>query len=192
MPAGDWSVQKFARRLMRLERDFKTLSTVPRLGNSSVDGGGAIKVNDPVTGIPVVVIGSQDDGSVMVNHVTGPPPPIPSAPIVTTDTPGYLTVEWDSGFVGKNLLPETADIGDLGIPYGGVANQDLETIAPSLLPSYKVTTVGGEPGPGFSWLVHGETLDPLETYTASAKFIIPRHWRHGLGHHRSSGPRAAS
>lgn len=99
-----WSVDKLMRRIMRLEGDLRTLQTTPRLANSSLDGG-AITINDPETGNPLVILGEQSDGTSAVVHVAGPPPPVPSTPIVSSDL-GSLQVEWDGAWATDLLIDQ--------------------------------------------------------------------------------------
>ena len=107
MPS-DLSVTKLARRLLRLERDLVTLSTTPRLGNSSIDGGGAIVINNPVTGQPEVIIGNQGDGTNMSQQVSGPTPPQPSTPTAAGQL-GFITVTWDGHYADD----VTGDAGEI-------------------------------------------------------------------------------
>lgn len=102
MPA--LSLEKFIRRLSRVEREVRTLQTQPRLGNSSIDDGGAITVNDPITGNPQVIIGTQADGTVTVNHTNGPPPPKPSTPTLLGHT-GFMIVGWDGRYWTEPSAP---------------------------------------------------------------------------------------
>lgn len=95
-------LDKLTRRIKRLEDEVRGRATTPQLGNSSIDSG-ALLLND-VNGVPQVVIGHQDDGTVMVNHVAGPPPPQPTAPVLGSAI-GFITVSWDGLFVGGAPAP---------------------------------------------------------------------------------------
>jgi hypothetical protein len=98
------SVEKLMRRLRGVEQGLRDLSTTPRLGNSSVDDGGAIVFNNPTTGQPDVIVGGQGDGTIMVNPVNGPIPPKPTAPTLEGQL-GFIMATWDGGFDPGAVAP---------------------------------------------------------------------------------------
>lgn len=90
------SLERFARRLERVERDVRNGATQPRLRYSSVDGG-AITLKDAGGNIQGV-IGQQWDGTTTAASVGGAPPPSPTAPLATP-VPGGLALYWDGTYV---------------------------------------------------------------------------------------------
>jgi hypothetical protein len=101
------SLDKLMRRLRGVEQGLRDLSATPRLGNSSIDNGGAIRINDPVTGNPIVIIGDQGDGTNMVNHTSGPIPPQPTAPVLEGQL-GFILATWDGQYDPGLVAPGNA------------------------------------------------------------------------------------
>jgi hypothetical protein len=89
-------IDDLARRLTRLERTTIAANSTPQLAHSSIEGGGSIGVYD-VDGVNVARIGAQFDGTYGAVPLTGPTPPVPSAPIVEGG-PVSLTVTWDGRY----------------------------------------------------------------------------------------------
>lgn len=84
-------------RLTRLEESQRS----SQLERTSLHNG-SLDVHD-ATGIRQR-IGVQDDGAFTSIDVNGPPPPVPTAPIVTA-LPGGFTVRWDGGFAAGAARP---------------------------------------------------------------------------------------
>jgi len=94
------SVEKFARRLNRVERDIKNGAVQPRLPYSSIDGG-SLQLNDAYGNLQGIV-GEQYDGSVTIASVGGTPLPSPSTPLVTP-VQGGLAIYWDGTWVDDSV-----------------------------------------------------------------------------------------
>ena len=101
MPANP-NTERFLRRLARIERELRHVSTQPQLGDSSVEGG-AILFNTE-EGDPAMQVGYQFDGTNAPTVLTGPPPPQPTAPAATPVLNGAV-VNWDGLFVDDALVP---------------------------------------------------------------------------------------
>ncbi|WP_327349652.1 hypothetical protein OG772_20430 [Streptomyces sp. NBC_01321] len=84
-----------AGRIATLERLVRDLSRTSRLANSSIENG-AIAVYDDF-GTIRGSIGLQQDGTLAVAAVNGPPPPVPGAPTITSVL-GGVAVVWDGSF----------------------------------------------------------------------------------------------
>jgi hypothetical protein len=96
MSAADRAViRQLARRIATLEKNVAVAARSAQMDYTSIEG----------TGIPVYdndgtlrgTVGIQDDGTMATTAVNGPPPPQPSAPIVTGIVTG-LAVTWDGGW----------------------------------------------------------------------------------------------
>lgn len=96
------SVEKFSRRLDRIEQELRATSTQPRLAYSSIDGG-ALELRDAYGNLAGQV-GVQWDGAVMAAALMGPPPPSPTMPLVT-EMAGGLTLYWDGTFSTGRIAP---------------------------------------------------------------------------------------
>lgn len=152
MPGHDSGVSKFARRLLRLERDFKTFQVTPRLGNTSIDNGGAITINNPITGSPQVIIGNQGDGSNGVQQVGGETPPQPSVP-TTSPALGFGYATWDGRYAGDThdpitgasvLVPAPFDFARVEVHVGSDPDfvPDVDTTLQATIESPRGGTVG--------------------------------------------------
>lgn len=95
------SVNRVAAKLVELERQVRGLSFTPQLAHSSIEGGGAVDVNDG-EGNLVAVLGGQFDGSYMAASLSGPIPPVPVAPTLTP-VEGGLTVTWSGLFANADM-----------------------------------------------------------------------------------------
>ena len=86
---------KLAEDIATLKKKVQNLERAPRLKNASVEGQ-PLPVFD---GDQVLrqTIGQQPDGTYTVVDVNGPPPPVPSAPIIE-ERAGTLVVTWDGTF----------------------------------------------------------------------------------------------
>lgn len=96
------ALDQLASRLERNERNIKALST-PQLAHSSVEGGGAIDVNDG-DGQTVMALGGQFDGTFVAATLVGPKPPTPTTPILEP-APGAIIVRWDGAFLDGAVAP---------------------------------------------------------------------------------------
>ncbi|MGW3827766.1 hypothetical protein ACWEAF_37240 [Streptomyces sp. NPDC005071] len=111
-----------AGRIATLERLVRDLSRTSRLANSSIENG-AIAVYDDF-GTIRGSIGLQQDGTLAVAAVNGPPPPVPGTPTVTSVL-GGVAVVWDGSFAGgAQSLADFAYVevhfsADLEFPDGG-------------------------------------------------------------------------
>lgn len=141
------STDKLMRRIMGLERRVRDNALTPRLGNSSIDNGGAITINDPSTGLPSVIIGEQPDGTQMVNHTNGPPPPQPSLPVLE-GLVGFILVTWDGRFADdqpESLIPTPLDFSRCEIHAS--TDPDFEPSPASLMGTIE-SARGGQKGIG--------------------------------------------
>lgn len=91
-----------AGRIATLERLVRDLSRTSRLANSSIENG-AIAVYDDF-GTIRGSIGLQQDGTLAVAAVNGPPPPVPGTPTITSVL-GGVAVVWDGSFAGGAQAP---------------------------------------------------------------------------------------
>lgn len=96
------SLSQLASRITALEKLVRDLSRSSRLANSSIENG-AITVYD-AEGTPRGSVGMQEDGTVAVAAVNGPPPPTPTAPTITSVL-GGVAVSWDGTFTGGSAAP---------------------------------------------------------------------------------------
>ena len=92
---------RLARRLDILERARRN-SKQPSLGYSSFDGG-AIQGND-ADGNLKVILGQQFDNTHTAAVVSGPTPPVPTAPYVRNAS-GSLRIYWDGTFEDYQMAP---------------------------------------------------------------------------------------
>lgn len=92
-----------ARLLASLDRRIAALETGERLGRSSFHEG-QIRQYHPLTGAPVLRVGTMSDGTFGVEHTNGATPPIPSTPTVTSDG-GVDRVHWTAGTREGTPLP---------------------------------------------------------------------------------------
>ena len=102
MPTQSDTLSQLAGRIAALERLVRQLSRTSRLGQSSIEDG-AIQVYD-ADGTLRGSIGVQDDGTVAVAAVNGPPPPGPSIPAIASVL-GGVAVSWDGTFADISTAP---------------------------------------------------------------------------------------
>ena len=95
MPTTNSALAQLAGRIADLERLVQQLSRTSRLGQSSIEDG-AIEVYDS-DGTLRGSIGVQDDGTVGLVTVNGPPPPAPTVPALASVL-GGVQVTWDGEF----------------------------------------------------------------------------------------------
>lgn len=96
------SLEKFARRLRRVEREVKHLGSAPRLAYSSVEGG-TLDFHDS-DGNLAISIGEQPDGTNAQVVASGPTPPTPAG---VSGTPYFdgVVAKWDGTWEGGGVAP---------------------------------------------------------------------------------------
>jgi hypothetical protein len=96
------SLEKFMRRLRRVEREVKHLSSAPRLAYSSVEGG-TLDFHD-ADGNLAITIGPQPDGTNAQVVASGPTPPNPAG---TSGTPYFdgVVAKWDGTWENNGVAP---------------------------------------------------------------------------------------
>lgn len=123
-------------RLVRDMEDVKRqLAGRSQLNHSSLENT-AIPVYDG-EGTERLRIGAQDDGTHAVVYVQGPPPPRPTAPIVSVDGP-VVRVRWDGGLMGGHI-PE--DFSRIDVHFA-LASEDIEDA--SVVRANLATAAGSE------------------------------------------------
>ncbi|MBP2323346.1 hypothetical protein JOF56_003731 [Kibdelosporangium banguiense] len=101
MPVQD-PAKQLARQLADLQRQVSSLSRGSQASHRSIEGG-AIAVYDEEGNLRGTV-GQLPDGTTGFITVNGPPPPMPSAPILEP-TVGGLAITWDGSFFGGAEKP---------------------------------------------------------------------------------------
>ncbi|REE61451.1 hypothetical protein BX257_4029 [Streptomyces sp. 3212.3] len=91
-----------AAKIANLERLVRDLSRTSRLANSSIENGSIAVYDDG--GLLRGSIGLQQDGTVALAAVNGPPPPVPATPALTSVL-GGVAVTWDGTFAGGGQAP---------------------------------------------------------------------------------------
>ena len=91
-----------ARRILAVERALLATKQ-PNLGFSTIADGGAILATDEAENL-TMIIGKQFDQTSTAVVVTGPPPPIPTMPFVTSQA-GALRIYWDGTFTNSTIAP---------------------------------------------------------------------------------------
>ncbi|GAA3371180.1 hypothetical protein GCM10020367_20800 [Streptomyces sannanensis] len=91
-----------AARLAQVERLLARTSRTAQLAYSSIENG-AIEIHDEDGGIRGIV-GQQPDGTTGVIAVNGPPPPMPTDPLVEPSLAG-LKITWDGAFADAPAAP---------------------------------------------------------------------------------------
>ncbi len=95
------SIERLARDLARVERRVRIVETQPQLAYSSIDDGAVrLYIDDILRGY----VGQLPGGGAGTMPVNGPPPPQPTAPVVTP-VQGGLLVRYDGTFVGGAVMP---------------------------------------------------------------------------------------
>lgn len=97
----------FASELARLTQEVKEIKKGQRYAHGGSIENAALEVKDDA-GTLRAVIGVQPDGTVGVVAHDGPPPGVPSAPVVTA-TIGGLRVVWDGTLADGSTLPADFD-----------------------------------------------------------------------------------
>lgn len=115
---------EFVRRIARLERGLRRVSTTPQLSGSTIEGGSldAYDPNDNLT----VIIGEQPDGTNGAVVVTGPPPPQPTLPTVAPFIEGLL-VSWDGTFADSPTTVAPMDFARVDVVVGPVGFDPIAT-----------------------------------------------------------------
>ena len=125
--------------LDRIARDVaevkRQLAGRSQLGHSSLENT-AIPVYDG-DGTERLRIGAQDDGTHAIKYVQGPPPPRPTAPVVSVDGP-VVRVRWDGILMGGHI-PE--DFARIDVHFA-LASEDLES--PDAVRANLATSAGNE------------------------------------------------
>src|SRR5699024_3595269 len=97
---SDRDVRKLAKIVADHSRQIKGLSGGPQAAHTSIEGGSIDAYDND--GKMRLRIGAQDDGTHSVKYVQGPPPPRPTAPVVSVDGP-VVRVRWDGMLVGGHI-----------------------------------------------------------------------------------------
>jgi hypothetical protein len=126
-PEAMKSTRDFALTIAALEKRLQRLERTASLARSSIEGDAiyAYDVNEAAT----MVIGGQYDGTNAAAVLTGPTPPQPSPPIVST-APGGLNVEWD-GFYADIDAVSPMDFLRVDIAVGNTQSFDPIATPPS-------------------------------------------------------------
>lgn len=96
--ASRTSVDSMAREIASLRKQVRALSRQPRLTNSAIDDGALITTVGGEDGRQLTaVLGQQWDGTNGLIVTSGPVPPTPSIPAMTT-VPGGVLVEWNGTY----------------------------------------------------------------------------------------------
>lgn len=154
----------FARRLRALEKGQRRAKT-PSLAQSSIEGGALTAVDDDAN--QTMVIGRQFDDTNAATVITGPTPPIPTIPLVTS-SPGAIRVYWDGTFA--NALVAPMDFSRVTVHVLPIEEYDDATFDPTnqanIYGSFEHAT-GGEISP---ILEVGEYAVVLVSWTQAGKF----------------------
>jgi hypothetical protein len=143
------SVDRYARRLSKVESDVKNLATQPRLPNSSIDGG-ALEVRDIMTGETTAIIGTQFDGTTSAASVGGTFPVAPTMPLVT-EIVGGLRIYWDGTYVDGS--PTRMDF--RRVTFHAVTDVDLiDPLDPAQIVGEVTIATGGEVTVGLPYVEH--------------------------------------
>lgn len=110
---------KLAREIRELRREVRSGSQANQAAHTSIENS-SIPVKDE-NGDVRLRIGAQDDGTHAVQYVQGPPPPRPTAPVVSVDGP-VVRVRWDGTLLGGHI-PE--DFARIDVHFA-LASDDLE------------------------------------------------------------------
>lgn len=156
-------INAFARRLRALEKSRLQVKT-PSLAQSSIEDGALTAVVDDNQ---TMVIGRQFDDTNAAVAITGPTPPIPSAPGVFS-SPGAIRVYWDGTFA--NALVAPMDFSRVTVHVLPLAEYDDSTFDPTnqsyIYGSIEHAT-GGEISP---ILEPGEYAVVLVSWSIAGKF----------------------
>lgn len=95
-------MDRFMRRLDKIERLVMKSASSPQLGNSSIEGGSLV-VNDSAGGMRMQV-GEQYDGTTTTIIVNGPTPPTPSTPTAVAALEGAV-ITWDGLYTNAVAPP---------------------------------------------------------------------------------------
>jgi len=90
------------RELAQIRAKLAEVERASRMSSASLDDT-ALEVRDS-SGSLRGIVGQQADGTTAVNIVNGPPPPVPSAPVVASVL-GGVSVTWDGTFADGATLP---------------------------------------------------------------------------------------
>ncbi|KPC71243.1 hypothetical protein ADL35_36275, partial [Streptomyces sp. NRRL WC-3753] len=87
------SVDSLAREVARLRREVAEMRKGQRVAHGATVEDAAIEVRDDAGSLRAIV-GQQGDGTTGIQVVNGPPPPEPTAPILTSVL-GGVAASWD-------------------------------------------------------------------------------------------------
>lgn len=102
------SATQLARLVAELSERVTKLERGSRLSSASMHGGPLLVYSPDDHETVRQTIGQQPDGTFTVVDSNGPPPPMPSAPLIE-ERPGALVVTWDGTFVGGVSAPADWD-----------------------------------------------------------------------------------
>lgn len=94
--------EQIGRMLADLQRRMDRIENSPRLSHAAIDNT-TVVVKDG-DGALRGLLGVQADGTTALNIVNGPPPPVPSAPLLASVL-GGVTVSWDGSFADGAIIP---------------------------------------------------------------------------------------
>lgn len=98
----DPQIRSLARRLASLEK-ARLQAKQPNLGFSTIDGGGAIQATNEED-VLTMIVGKQFDDTTTAAIVTGPLPPKPTLPFITS-LAGALRIYWDGTWTDGAVAP---------------------------------------------------------------------------------------
>ena len=158
------AIEDLGRELAELRAEVRSLKR-PQLAYSSIEDGSLDEYD--ADGNLVGIIGKQHDGTHGAISVGGPPPPKPTAPIVTP-VQGGLIGRWNGEFDGGALSP-------MNFSHVSLHVTDNVELAGSVLPGTLRSTMAGELGDEFP--VGHLTTDPhyvwLVAWSKSGKPSAP-------------------
>lgn len=161
-PGAMKSVRDFASILADLETRIRRMERTASLARSSIVDGAVYAYDGEA---PTMVVGAQFDGTNGASVLTGPVPPGPSAPIVTS-SPGGLTVKWD-GFYGDIDAVSPMDFQRVDVAVGAAQTFDPVGTPPS------TAIMSPRGGSTFVPLAPGVFYVALVTRTAAGVASVP-------------------
>jgi hypothetical protein len=90
----------------KVEKSIRDLQRAPRLSNASMHDQPLLVYDSEL--VPRQTVGKQPDGTFTTVDVNGPPPPVPSAPLIE-ERAGTLVVTWDGAFADGTTPPADWD-----------------------------------------------------------------------------------
>lgn len=160
--AVDPQIRALARRIAALEKQALQRKQ-PTLGNSSIEGGALQAADD--NGDLTMIMGTQFDGTNTAAVVTGPTPPQPLQPLVSS-APGGLRIYWDGTFTNGDVAPmDFARVLAYAVPSASYTGPD--PLNQAIVVGEFTTALGGEITAG---LDDAEYVVYLATWTQAGKF----------------------